>query len=209
MSKGYFIVFEGIDGCGKGTQIKAIHNWLWDLNKNIDLLTTREPTRDFSQIRERMASGKNTQDDRVWYAQQFTADRIHHCKTIEENLKKGTHVLCDRYYHSTLAYQNTQGIPFLDLLKMQRQEGILIPDLTIIYDCPARTAFERRRKDGATDIFDKDLDFQERLRQNYLLLPEKLPQEKIIIIDAKKSPEEIFEQTKKEIVSNLGINSSQ
>ncbi|HDD70709.1 MAG TPA: dTMP kinase, partial [Candidatus Woesearchaeota archaeon] len=112
-------------------------------------------------------------------------------------LEKGTHILCDRYKHSTLAYQTTQGMDFERLKEMHK--GMLIPDLTLIFDCPARIAFERREQAGATDVFDKDLEFQEKLRQNYLKLKEKLAGEKIIIIDATRTPKEIFSEVKKEI----------
>jgi len=198
--RGLFIVFEGIDGCGKGTQLKLAHSYLWDYSKQIDVFTTREPTRNFPEIRKKMASRKTVGDDRIWYAQQFTADRINHCeKYIFPLLKKGTLVLCDRYYHSTLTYQNTQGIAFEELLEMQRQKGILIPDLTFIYDCPVEIAFERRREEGATDVFEKDLEFQKKLRLNYLEIPEKLRDEKIILIDSTSPIEKVSWETKKEL----------
>ena len=51
--KGKFIVFEGIDGCGKGTQLKLAASFIFDLNKDYDVYITREPTRDFKEIREK------------------------------------------------------------------------------------------------------------------------------------------------------------
>ena len=202
--KGLFIVFEGIDGCGKGTQLKLAHNYLWGLSKGIDILTTREPTRDFSQIRERMKKGKNVLDDREWYAKMFIADRTSHCRDhISPALERGTHVLCDRYKHSTLTYQHTQGMDFQKLVEMHSNKEILVPDLTLIYDCPAEVAFERRRKEGATDVFERDLGFQENLRENYLELPERLPEENIKIIDSTPSIEGVFEETKKHLDSLL------
>jgi len=196
--KGKFIVFEGIDGSGKGTQMKNAAGFLFDTNKDFDIYMTREPTRDFKEIREKLASESDVSANAEWFAKTFVKDRENHLqKYILPALEKGTHVLCDRYKHSTLAYQTTQGMDFERLKEMHK--GMLIPDLTLIFDCPARIAFERREQAGATDVFDKDLEFQEKLRQNYLKLKEKLAGEKIIIIDATRTPKEIFLEVKKEI----------
>lgn len=205
MSRGKFIIFEGIDGSGKGKQLELAHSYLWNLSKEIDILTTREPTRDFAEIRKKMASGKAVSDDRIWYVQQFTADRVNHCANyISPNLERGTHVLCDRYYHSTLVYQGVQGISFEEVLAMQRKHPeVLIPDLTLIYDCPVEVAFERiRKRGGEKDVFE-DREFQERLRENYLTLTSKLAGERIVIVNANQSIDAVFEETKKEIASLL------
>lgn len=195
---GKFIVFEGIDGCGKGTQLKMAVSYFFDQDKNTDIYMTREPTRDFKEIRQRMAEQTEAKKDARWYAETFVKDRKNHInKYILPALNNGTHVFCDRYKHSTLAYQHTQGMEINELIKMH--EGLLIPDLTIIFDCPALTAFERRKHAGAEDMFDKDLEFQEELRQNYLKLKEVLKEEKIIYLDATKKPQEIFERVKDEI----------
>ena len=194
--KGKFIVFEGIDGCGKGTQLKLAASYLFDKDKDYDIYKTREPTRNFKEIREKLEQGKDVSQDGEWYAQMFVTDRKHHVENhIQPALNQGTHVLCDRFKHSTLAYQNAQGLPFSRLIEMH--QGILVPDLTLIFDCPAKIAFERRKIGGATEVFDKDLEFQEKLRQNYLKLKEELKDENIVIINATKSKQEVFEQVKK------------
>ena len=201
--RGKLIVFEGIDGCGKGEQVKLAHSYLWDATKAVDFMTTREPTRAFAEIRERMASGKGIADDRQWYAEMFTADRAHHCIIMRKALDAGTHILTDRYFPSTLAYQQTQGLPFEDLLKMQIDARVLVPDLTIIYDCPSEIAFARRRHSGATDVFDKDLSFQRKLRKTYLKLPKQLHKTglggPIVVIDASPSIKKVFRETKKHL----------
>jgi dTMP kinase len=192
---GKFIVFEGIDGCGKGTQLKLASSYIFDLSKDNDIFLTREPTRDFKEIRQRLASQTESKQDAEWYANAFVEDRKNHIsKYIQPALNNNTHVLSDRYKYSTLAYQQTQGMPLQTLLDMHK--GLLIPDLILIFDCPAEIAFERRKSDGATEVFDKDLEFQEELRQNYLKLKQDLSQENIEILDATKTPEEIFNKVK-------------
>lgn len=183
MPKGKFIVFEGIDGCGKGTHLKLTHSYLWDLSKEIDIYATREPTRDFKQIREKMAQDTHVKKDAEWYLEMFVKDRKNHLDNyIIPILEEDTTVLCDRYKHSTIAYQNCQGIP-LDKIILAH-EGLFVPDLTFIFDCPAEIAFERRRGDGATDVFEKDIQFQTRLRKKYLTLPNLLNRERIVIINS-------------------------
>lgn len=190
-NKGKFIVFEGIDGCGKGTQLKLIHSYLWGLSKEIDVYTTREPTRDYKEIRKEMAKGTDVKKDAEWYAQMFVQDRWDHVRNyIKPALERGIIVLCDRYKLSTLAYQHTQGMALDDLLKMHKE--LLVPDLTMIFDCPAETAFERRKKEGSIDVFDKDLEFQKKLRQNYLKLKDILFDENMVIINGSKSVDDVF-----------------
>ena len=196
--QGKFIVFEGIDGCGKGTQLKLAASFIFDLSKDYDVYITREPTRDFKEIRERMAAGTDVKQDAEWYANAFVQDRKNHAsKYIQPALNNGTQVLSDRYKYSTLIYQSTQGMDFAKLTEMHA--GLPVPDLIIIFDCSAKIAFQRRKADGATDVFDKDLEFQEKLRQNYLNLKEKFPEENIIIIDATKATAEVFNEVKQHI----------
>ncbi|HME87050.1 MAG TPA: dTMP kinase [Candidatus Nanoarchaeia archaeon] len=201
-ARGKFIVFEGIDGGGKGTQSKRAVSYVFDLSKENDILFTREPTRDFAEIRKRMAEGTDVKKDGHWYLGKFVEDRVNHInKYIEPNLANGTHVLSDRYKYSTLTYQPLQSVPLEDVLKAH--EGLLIPDLTLIYDCPANIAFERRRSDGATDVFDKDMAFQEQLRLAYLDLPKVLPNENILVVNGNQPIEKVFEETKRALDSIL------
>ncbi len=195
--KGKFIVFEGIDGSGTSTQIKLVTSYLFDKNKNYDVYLTREPTRNFKEIREKLKSGKDVNQNAEWYANAFLKDRKYHVNNyIIPMLEKGTHVLSDRYKHSTLAYQSTQGMDLNKLIKMH--EGLIIPDITFILDCPVEDAFERRKNEGATEIFDRDKEFQEKLRKKYLDLVFYLD-EKIVLICAKRHIEEVFEDIKENL----------
>ncbi|MBS3094755.1 dTMP kinase [Candidatus Pacearchaeota archaeon] len=197
MPRGIFVTFDGLDGSGKGTQIIKAVDYVFSLSKENDIYLTREPTRDFSEIRKRMAAGTDVKKDARWYLDNFVSDRINHCLNyISPNLERRTHVFSDRYKYATITYQSLQGIPVEEIIFAHKNPAILVPDLTLIYDCPAEIAFERRKKGGATDVFDKDLEFQKSLREKYLQLPSLLPKEKIIIIDASRSIEEVFEETK-------------
>eukprot|EP01090_Pellita_catalonica_P010911 TRINITY_DN22372_c0_g1_i1.p1 TRINITY_DN22372_c0_g1~~TRINITY_DN22372_c0_g1_i1.p1 ORF type:complete len:171 (-),score=20.86 TRINITY_DN22372_c0_g1_i1:317-781(-) len=139
-----------------------------------------------------MAAGKDVGEKAEWYAKVFVQDRQNHLsKYIIPALDNGTHVICDRYKHSTLCYQHTQGMSLSTLTDMHA--GMLVPDLTIIFDCPAAIAYERRQANNPVDVFDKDIVFQERLRQNYLKVADLLQKtgDPILIINAERSINEI------------------
>eukprot|EP01089_Gocevia_fonbrunei_P021774 TRINITY_DN8574_c0_g1_i2.p1 TRINITY_DN8574_c0_g1~~TRINITY_DN8574_c0_g1_i2.p1 ORF type:complete len:221 (+),score=39.38 TRINITY_DN8574_c0_g1_i2:58-720(+) len=193
--RGLFIVFEGIDGSGKGTQLFGAAQYLFNLSKLNDVYITREPTRDFAILRESMAAGSDVHDKSEWYAEMFLKDRQNHIqKYVEPALANGTHVLCDRYKHSTFAYQSTQGMKMEKLIDMH--EGILVPDLTIVLDLDATVAYERRKKDNPVDVFDKDQDFQKKLRNTYLDIHKILKDkgEHIVLVDADRSIEAISQE---------------
>lgn len=135
-----------------------------------------------------------------WYAEMFVRDRRNHIDHfIEPAMARGTHVMCDRYKHSTLAYQHAQGMDLAQLMAMH--QDMLVPDLTLIFDVDADVAFERRRLDGATDVFDKDKDFQRILRDHYRKVHALLKErgENVVLIDAHGTREAIAKQVQSHI----------
>lgn len=121
---GKFITIDGVDGCGKGTQLELLTNYLFKNNKKNSVFLTREP---FSAEKIRQLLKKNTadpKDNAETLMNLFIEDRCVHAKIIENLLKHNVYVVCDRYKYSTLAYQQAQGIFLQKLLKIH--EGILI-----------------------------------------------------------------------------------
>jgi len=201
--KGKFIVFEGIDGSGKGTQLLRCAGFIFDLSKENDVYITREPTRDFKQLREEMRKGQEVHQNAEWYAKTFIKDRRNHVDNyILPALNKGTHVICDRYKHSTLVYQHSQGMRLEDLQAMH--EGILVPDLTLIFDLDSNIAFQRRKGGGAIDVFDKDKEFLKVLRDNYRKLKDVLAEENVVYIDAARTREEVEQDVQEQVRKVLG-----
>ncbi|PIY59718.1 dTMP kinase [Candidatus Wolfebacteria bacterium CG_4_10_14_0_8_um_filter_37_11] len=199
--KGKFIVLDGLDGSGKGTQVKLLANYFFDSNKKNHIFLTREPynSEHYEEIRKLLKSGLNPRDNAERLAELFVADRRVHAALIESLLSQGIDVVSDRYKYSTLAYQQTQGISLQKLIDMHK--GILIPDLTLIIDTLAEIALERIIKDEGREykeVFEQK-DFQEKLRENYLAFSEQLADEKIIVIDGNKSIAKVFESIKKEV----------
>lgn len=192
--RGLFITFEGIDGCGKSTQVRRLAQHILELSKYNHVLITREPYND-TKIREILQQDEDPYSQAKKLAQMFVEDRKLHVKNIiSENIRKGMFVISDRYSFSTLAYQQTQGVPINELLKMHK--GLPIPDIIFVIDVPAEVAMKRMKKDTvrkAEHKFEKNIKFIKKLRLKYFELA-NLPNHKVILIDGRKSPEEIFEK---------------
>ena len=115
--RGMFIVFEGSDGSGKGTQMINLAGHIKDLDKYKDVILTHEPWRS-EEIKRKLKEDKEAYSDGIKMAGLYVNDRINHSEEINSRLNEGYFVLCDRYKLSTCAYQWTQGVDLYRLLKM-------------------------------------------------------------------------------------------
>ena len=202
MKKGIFIVVDGIDGSGKSEIIKMLHNYLFSKHKKYRILTTREPTHGKygNKIREMLMKEKKPESSSRELLELFVNDRREHLKnTIEPFLKSSSSnemniVLCDRYYYSTIAFQNAQGLDTKELIA--KNMPFRKPDLAIILDVEPSVALERI-KDRQKEKFEQ-LKFMKEIRKNFLWLP-KLLKDNIKIIDSRGSLNEVFENVKREI----------
>jgi dTMP kinase len=139
---GLFVVFEGIDGTGKSTQLQLLTERMQ--RYGFAVVSTREPTdgRYGKQIRELFVNrGKVTQDQEL---DLFIADRDEHVrKVIGPALEGGCVVICDRYYLSTVAYQGANGMD-IELI-MDKNKGFPVPDLAIILEIEPAESINRIR----------------------------------------------------------------
>lgn len=130
-----FITFEGIDGCGKTTQIRLLEE---SLKKNgINILSTRQPggTNIGRIIRNILLNPENSRLVPEAEVLLYLADRIQHIKEIIlPALQNNQIVLCDRYHDATLAYQGGGRQLDLDWLKSLQQQFVTKPDLTFWLD---------------------------------------------------------------------------
>lgn len=201
MAKALFIVFDGLDGSGKGEMINRLHNYLFSRNKSYKILTTREPTtgKYGKKIREALKKETNPMANADKLLELYVKDREEHLReTILPFLNKPNSniVLCDRYYYSTIAFQHTQGIPLKRVIELNK--NFKKPDICFILDLPAEIALERIDKSRRTKEKFEQLEFMKRLRKNFLELKNYLD-DNIKTIDASKNKEEVFTQIKKEI----------
>jgi len=208
--KGMFIAFEGIDGCGKSTQIKKFAEYLFSKDKHNHVILTRNPYKD-TDIRGilRQDNDPLTQADKL--ADLFIEDRRKQAKEIViPNIDQGNFVVSDRYKFSTIAYQVAQGLGIFDLIK--KHEGLPIPDITFIIDLSAEDSALRMKKEESRNEhkFEADLNFLEKVRQNYLKIKDFLTNEKIFIIDGKRDINSIFNEIvsifEKELEENISKN---
>ena len=203
---GKFIVIDGPDYCGKGTQTRRLVSYLLDhpldrAAKGISVLATREPTGSQygRRIRELFATLNDPKSRGEEIAQLFLQDRrLHLEKMVIPNLEQNVHVICDRYMYSTIAYQQAQGVDLHYLI--DQQKTFLVPDVAIIIlpsvaEIVKRKAAERNRP--YDEVFEKSHAFIEQVRENYTKMKEWLPQHNIIMIDGDRTPEAIFEDIKK------------
>ncbi len=203
--QGKFVVFEGIDGSGKGTILARTAEWLFNSSKEFDkILITREPT--FSgagkQVRKMLRSDQEPLSKAKRLLQLYLEDRKEHLdRVIKPALQLGSIVLCDRYKYSTICYQQAQGIPVEKIISLH--ERMLVPDLVLVLDVEPRIALQRiRLSRSSIEKFEKGF-FLEELRENYLALKKLLPKEPIRVIDASASIEETFSKAKREIARAL------
>jgi dTMP kinase len=202
---GKFIVFDGLPGSGKGTQIKKVFEYIFDKDKKFDnILITDEPTQGpFGlEIRKLFKKQKTSDDFKSELFELFALDRQWHIdEIIKPALEKNFVVLCDRYKYSSIAYQTVQGTDFEKVFS--KHKNFLSPDLALIFDVSPSVACDRMfsandEKRKNSDKF-RDKEFIESLRDYFIDLPKKLPDENIKIVDANLSIDNVFLQVRSEL----------
>jgi dTMP kinase len=202
-----FITFEGIEGCGKTTQIGHLTSFFKKARR--PFLLTREPggTGVGKKIRQILLSSDNAGLEPMAELFLYVADRIQHYRqVILPALRQGKIVLCDRFADATTVYQGFgRG---LDLVWIEEIHSRALenakPDLTFLLDLPVQVglkrAWKRLKKDQTgEDRFEKEaLDFHRRIREGYLILARKEPS-RIIVLDGMKDEQALHG----EIVSHL------
>ena len=204
---GFFVTFEGIEGCGKTTQIRHLTARLE--GKRLPFLLTREPggTAIGDRIRRILLSSENSRMEPVTEFFLYVAARAQHIsQVVLPALKDGKTVLCDRFADATLAYQGTgRGLnpAWIEEIHERFLKG-LKPDLTFLLDLPVEEGLRRawQRMENQTvkeDRFEKEaLAFHRRVREGYLFLAGKEP-ERIVVLDGMKDEQSL----RREILARL------
>ena len=201
MVKGYFITFEGGEGCGKSTQIKLFADYLQ--RKGISCLLTREPggSQGAEEIRALLLKGEANKWDKVTEILLFSAARRDHLvKKIWPALENGTTVISDRFADSTMAYQGYGYGIDEESIKMvsntyQMIAGDFEPDLTFILDIDPQVGIARSMARSGNDeqrFEHMDLTFHHNLRNGFLEIAKKNPK-RYAIIDANASIEQVHQ----------------
>ncbi len=193
MSRGLFITFEGIDGCGKSTQARGLERRLEE-EGNAPLLL-REPggTPISEDIRKVLLNPDNSSMAPENEALLLAASRSQLLiEVIVPHLEKGTIVLCDRYIDSTLAYQGFgRDLPQKWLRQINRLAfELAIPDKTFLFDLPVDVALSRLGNRQRDRIEATGVDFLEKVRNGFLTLAEQ-ESDRYIILDGQNQSEEL------------------
>lgn len=194
--KGRFIVFEGIDGSGKSTQIRFLSERL--KKEGISCYTTMEPTdAPIGSLIHQIMIGRMKTDNKV-IAALFAADRLDHLLNevngLVSKVEEGTTVISDRYYLSSYAYHSVD-MPMEQVVAMNAaSRDLLKPDIHIFIDVDPDTSVQRIANNRQhTELFEK----KSRLiktRECYLEAIKKIKDEEyIVIVDGTQSVEEIAE----------------
>ena len=171
LSRGKFIVLEGLDGAGTTTLTDMIRQGI--VAEDLHCCKTREPYSDeLTPVLRRFIRGEF--ENPGWRAMSmlFSADRIIHCRDIDYWLDLGMHVVCDRYVGSTIAYQSAMAEAgyqeeVMRIISGAFSVGILRPDLTIFLKADAETCAKRRaNREGQEDFYEK-LPFQKKVEAQY------------------------------------------
>ena len=198
--KGKFIVFEGIDGSGKSTQIKRLLDRLRAENREV--VSTFEPSQGpVGSLIRKMLEGSVKTDQRT-IAALFAADRTDHLVNRENGIRglvdQGRIVLCDRYYFSSYAYHSIyMDMDWVIELNSQNAE-ILRPDLNIFIDVDPGTCLERIKSGRKSfDMYEK-IEIMKKVRENYFLAFKKLGnRENIAVIDGNESPDRVEQEIRR------------
>jgi dTMP kinase len=210
MDRGRLISFEGLDGAGKTTQIDLLERWFKE--QLLPYIRTREPggTPQGVEIRNLLFNRSDHTLTPLAEAFLFQADRAQHFATvILPALAQGSHVITDRCFDSSIAYQGAARgvgealVERLSLIATQDHK----PDLTILLDLdPAKVSLRTdiTRNPGSfreqPSRFDTESElFQRRLRDAFIGLAQRYP-ERIKVIDASQTPEQI----QREVVKFVG-----
>ncbi len=200
--KGLFITFEGGDGAGKSTLIDKIHRYL---EQDSDVITTRAPggTAIGQKIRDLLLHTHDLPLSARCELLLYLADRAQHVEElIVPALQQGKIVLCDRFNDSTIAYQGgARGLDAEVVSQLcQLACSDLKPDLTLYLDLDPKIGLERIKKTGlAKDRIESEtLQFHQNIRKTFKEIAKKEPK-RFIIIDASKTPDEVFTQAKESI----------
>ena len=177
--EGKFIVLEGIDGCGKTTQINELSKWLPKsglIKKNTTLIKTREPGGSSlgREIREMILNtNKSNPPSILTELLLYSADRAEHIsKIILPALERGNWVISDRFSGSTLAYQGYGREINIDIIK--KLENIVCqnisPDLTFFLDISPEESIVRRKNKIADRIESEGLEFLKKVNNGFKLI---------------------------------------
>jgi len=201
--RGKFITLEGIDGAGKTTHLRWLEHFLKERGKNV--IVTREPggTPLGEALRDILLDSRQIMHAETEALLMFAARREHLDKVILPALSRGDWVISDRFTDASFAYQGGgRGLSLQKLNELERWvQGEFQPDVTLYLDVSIASGRGRTSNIRQADRFEKEQDeFFRRVREAYLERAKKFP-ERIRVIDANQSLEDVRRSVEKSIAT--------
>ncbi|MAN39313.1 MAG: dTMP kinase [Gammaproteobacteria bacterium] len=202
-----FISFEGIEGSGKSTQIELIEELI--RAKGYQVKKLREPgTTELGEKIRNIFLEKTTETvDPITEAFLLYASRKHLDQNfLRQNLSDGAIVIADRYADATLAYQSYgKGLDHNFVKLIHDSSQLLSPDLTFYMDISAELSRERISDREMDRMESESIDFFKKVREGYLQIAQDNP-ERVVVLDANKTIDELHESIKKIISNKLNVS---
>lgn len=209
-NKPLFISFEGPDGSGKSTVSKKFFEYL--KNKNIPVIWTREPggtnVKISESIRQILLDSNNHEINPKTEALLFAASRAQHVnELIKPNIKNGINVICDRYIHSSLAYQGfARGLGIKEVYDINKFAiDKLMPDIVFFINVPFEVGLQRIiDANREMDRMDKESTQHHKMVYEGYMKTIKKVKSNYVIIDGTKTPDEVLQQVINEYEKIVG-----
>ncbi len=203
VKRGKLIAFEGIDGCGKSTQLEMLAGAL--RGRGIDVVATREPTAGEHGQRIRAMAQSGERVDPKQELEWFVLDRREHvASVIEPGLAAGRVVLTDRYYLSSVAYQGARGLDAKSILADSEAEFPL-PDLVVVIEIDPEKGLARvGARGGVAEPVFEEIDFQRRVAEQFAALG--CPY--LMRVPGDGAPEAVHRRVAEIVLARLGLEMS-
>lgn len=206
---GLFITFEGADGCGKSTQLRYLAEYLEE--NGAQVVRTREPGGSLvaEKIRTILLDKENAEMDATTEALLYAAARAEHVrKVIKPALSEGKVVLCDRFIHSSFAYQGygrALGVPLVKRINEPAIDGCM-PDITVFMGVPPEHAFSRMNEYKEHDRLESEgLAFHERVFEGFTAMSHEPGMIFIEALGTKHETQDVIRQRLMPIFKEKGL----
>ncbi|MCJ7595865.1 MAG: dTMP kinase [Desulfobacterales bacterium] len=209
-----FITFEGIEGCGKTTQMRRLKDGLRAYG--VPFVSTLEPggTEIGKKVRQILLDSRNRNLTPLAELLLYSADRAQHVEeVIRPALDQDKWLICDRYFDATVAYQGLARGQDLGLIQFLNGKvtGGISPDITFLLDCPVEIGLSRalkrneEQKSKGQDRFEREkIAFHQKVRKAYLDLAKEYPK-RFAVIDATMDVEDVEKEIFKHIKPFLDL----